>query len=76
MYNHIYKPPEDQRQAKKALENLGFEVVIISGKLLFCDEYKILKISTKKIHQGEEEKTEYESALKLYNHYKNKGLIN
>ncbi|PZW41600.1 hypothetical protein LX95_01281 [Mesonia algae] len=75
MYNHIFRPPEDQKQARESLEKLGFEVLVLSGKLLFCDEDKILKISDKKIRQGEEEKAEYESALKLYNYYKNKGLI-
>lgn len=76
MYDHHHKITDEQKDAMTALIDNGFEVVVLSGKLLFCDQDEIIKISTQQIPPGEEEAAEYKSALKLYNYYKNKGLIN
>ena len=75
MYNHTFKPTVPQLEAKTSLESLGFEVLVLSGKIIFCNEEEILKVSEKKVLQEEAQKAEYEGYLKIFTHYKNNGLI-
>lgn len=74
MYNHQYRPTPKQLEAVQDLEKLGYEVLVLSGKVLFCNQDRIIKTWPLKATENEK-KAEYKTAEKLQQHYINEGLI-